>query len=206
MVSRGTGVTGGGVTGGGVTGASVISGGVTTGSSVTGGGVGASPIWSAFHRKVTTCARVHAFSGPNLLLPTPPVTSFSTAHSTGLMYHALAATSEKLLPPCATAGFPCAAYRKVTTCARVQVLSGPKVVTEVPPVMPFSTAHSTGFKYHALLGTSLKGLFMDTGSGFPFAAHRKVTTCARVQGFSGPNKPSPTPPVILLSTAHFTGL
>ncbi len=55
-------------------------------------------------------------------------------------------------------GFPCAAgwgggeggdqpsiiwNRKVTTWARVQVALGEKVVAEVPPVIPFSTAHST---------------------------------------------------------------
>ena len=34
-------------------------------------------------------------------------------------------------------------YRKVTIWARVQSSSGPKVVAEVPTVMPFPTAHST---------------------------------------------------------------
>ena len=36
-----------------------------------------------------------------------------------------------------------ARYRKVTPCARVQMSSGLKVVSVVPLVMPFSTAHAT---------------------------------------------------------------
>ena len=38
---------------------------------------------------------------------------------------------------------PAAPDRNVTPCARVQVSSGPKVVSVVPLVMPFSTAHAT---------------------------------------------------------------
>lgn len=34
-------------------------------------------------------------------------------------------------------------YRKVTTCARVQVALGAKVVAVTPPVMPSSAAHAT---------------------------------------------------------------
>ena len=38
-----------------------------------------------------------------------------------------------------------ALYRNVTICPRVQVLSGEKVVAEVPEVMPFSTAQLTAW-------------------------------------------------------------
>ena len=37
----------------------------------------------------------------------------------------------------------CALYRKVTTCARVQVSLGANLLLPTPEVMPFSTAHLT---------------------------------------------------------------
>ena len=40
-------------------------------------------------------------------------------------------------------GVPLARQRKVTICARVQETLGLKVVSDVPEVMPSSTAHST---------------------------------------------------------------
>lgn len=53
-------------------------------------------------------------------------------------------------PPCCRvlflkrcAYFSAARNRKVTIWARVQTMSGPKVVALVPAVMLFSTAHST---------------------------------------------------------------
>ena len=46
-----------------------------------------------------------------------------------------------LLPP--ALGEPAARHRNVTICARVQDASGLKVVSEVPEVMPFSTAQAT---------------------------------------------------------------
>ena len=41
------------------------------------------------------------------------------------------------------AGEPAALHRKVTAWARVQMPSGEKVVAEVPPVTPLSTAQIT---------------------------------------------------------------
>ena len=53
-------------------------------------------------------------------------------------------------------GEPEARQRKVTISARVQVASGENVVSEVPVVIFFSTAHCTASVYHVPSGTSAK--------------------------------------------------
>ena len=61
-----------------------------------------------------------------------------------LGHHRHAATSLfERFPMIYSASLVIARYRKVTICALVQVISGLNTVSEVPLVMPLSTAHST---------------------------------------------------------------
>ena len=53
-------------------------------------------------------------------------------------------------------GVPLARQRKVTICARVQETLGLKVVSDVPEVIPCSTAHATAPAYQEFAGTSVK--------------------------------------------------
>lgn len=98
---------------------------------------------AATHRKVTAWTRVQGLSGPNRLFPIPPVISFSTAQLMAFLNVELLGISLKAAS-FAPLGLPFEAQRKVMICARVQVSDGENVVALVPPVIPFSTAQSTG--------------------------------------------------------------
>ena len=60
-------------------------------------------------------------------------------------------------------GEPQKRQRNVTICARVQMASGEKVVSEVPEVNDRSAAHCTLSAYHAPSGTSVKVGWMSKG-------------------------------------------
>ena len=98
-----------------------------------------------------------------------------------------------------------ARHRKARVCARVQEAFGENVIDDVPVVIPFSTAQSTGLKNQSDSLTSLNGLSVEPGSGLPAARHRNVTIWARVHGVSGENVFSVVPLVILFSSAQYTG-
>ena len=85
------------------------------------------------------------------------------------------------------AGLPWALQRKVSAWALVQSIAGEKELAEVPPVIPFSNAQRTAFRYDADTGTSVNCISELCGSGHPAAAHRKETISALGQGSSGPN-------------------
>ena len=98
---------------------------------------------------------------------------------------------------------PLAAYRKVTTWARLQMVAAPNLVSETPLVMPLALAQRTAYSYQLPAGTSVKG-FEPVTAGLPAALYRKVTTVARLQEMPGPKWVASTPEVMPFSTAQRT--
>lgn len=87
-----------------------------------------------------------------------------------------------------------ARYRNVTICARVQVVSGEKVVGVVPPVTPASTAQLTASE-------EMSAKSAAAALGLPACFHMNSTAISRVQGASGENV---LPLTISFSAAHVT--
>ena len=126
--------------------------------------------------KVTACARVQVAFGLNVVAVVPLVMPLETAHATASAHHAFAGTSVNRSFRF-DASSPDARYRNATICARVQTALGLKVVSVVPLVIPFSTAHSIAFCDFCQLAYANCEIYLS-------ASIRFLTGYRRIRAFS----------------------
>ena len=77
-------------------------------------------------------------------------------------------------------------------CSRVTLLSGEKIPSSVPEMMPLFSAQHTAEAYHAPAATSSKELLPET-VGVPLRRYSTVTSMARVMGDWGAKLVEDTP-------------
>ncbi len=102
-------------------------------------------------------------------------------------------------------GSPAARQINVTAWALVQPFAGRKWPLPSPTVILFSTAQLIALRNSSDLGMSVNWSVTVT-SGLFLERYRKVTIWSLVQVLPGLNLLPPVPAVMLMSTAHFTGV